>query len=134
VPEEVKDLTTAEANAIKLPYSYLKCDHCYLQDRCPHFKAEQSCVFSLFEDFSKKENMMDMLKNIIAIQYGRVLRGKLVEEADGGVPDKVVSVEIKMLLDLLKSIKELSSEQESISIQAKGGPGIISQLFGGAKK
>ena len=80
--------------------------------------------------------MKTMLQKIINLQYGRVMRGKLIEESDGGVPDKVLSQEINLLMSLVKDIKALTDNRDELVIKAKGAPGtgIFAQIFGDLNK
>jgi len=123
--------TDVEVQPWEKPMSFLSCDECYLGDKCPAFKEGSACTFGLDISLQNPTQVKSVLDNIVSIQYGRILRGKMVEEADGGVPDKILSLEIDLFLRVLTKIKELGDTTEKIEIRASGGKGIISEVFGG---
>jgi len=127
VIEEGKELDFLQKNN-----SFLYCSDCYLNEKCPKYDEGKSCSFNLEKKDMGKDSLIDIVSNILNIQYNRVLKGKLVEEVDGGVPDKVLSNELSLMMGLLRDFKELVSERDEVTIKAKGkeGTGVLAKLFG----
>lgn len=126
VPQK-QTLATQEAGA-----RYLRsCDSCFLSAQCPAFEPQSSCKISTRPRVNSPEDIQDLLNRIIEIQGERVMFAAFAEKAQnmGANPD--VSKEMETLTKLIKDNKEIFSEEASISIKAKGGGGVISQIFGG---
>lgn len=111
------------------PYSFLKCVDCYLQKTCPKYNVEASCHYQVSVDLTKPDSLTALLNQIISLQYGRVMRGKMVEESDGGVPDKILSQEIQLLMKVLSDTKRLTQkQQDEVLLKAKGSGAITKML------
>ena len=126
VPQK-QTLATQEAGA-----RYLRsCDSCFLSAQCPAFEPQSSCKISTRPRVNSPEDIQDLLNRIIEIQGERVMFAAFAEKTQnmGANPD--VSKEMETLTKLIKDNKEIFSEEASISIKAKGGGGVISQIFGG---
>lgn len=111
------------------PFSFLKCVDCYLQKTCPKFNLEESCYYEVSIDLERDDSLKDMLNQVISLQYGRVMRGKMVEESDGGVPDKILSAEIQLLMQVLKDTKHLTEKQQDEVLLKAKGKGAITQML-----
>jgi hypothetical protein len=117
-------------------YTFMRCDTCYIKEGCPIAKDGSQCGFKLPKDIMSTGGISKILETVLQTQFGRVLRGKAIEEHDGGVPDKVLSNEINLLMNVITRIKELSQDDEEVLIKAKGkgGTSILAELFGSLKK
>jgi hypothetical protein len=113
------------------------CDQCYLIDKCPHFEPNTTCYFRTAIQINDQSSLVELMQMMITMQGQRVLFGRLIEQSEGGYIDQNLSKEMKLLMDLMKDMKEiLAPPQETVTIKASGpakpgGGGIISQLFGG---
>ena len=137
-PKKKKNLPAVKADSteealLRVTNVFLTCNTCYLKDACPKFNEGERCSYELPVELNDGKDILEMVKSVVKIQYGRIVRGKLIEESDGGVPDKVLTEEIKTLMSILKDMKELSDSSDSLTIKAKGkaSSGIIQKLFGG---
>ena len=119
--------------------SLMKCNNCYLADRCPKFKLNSNCAydFTLDTDFSDVDTALQMLVNV---QKERVIRASLFERVDGGVPDKNLSNEISLLSTIIQQIDERQQEKGGIHIHGQGKEGVgvvrdlLSNIFSGNDK
>lgn len=116
------------------------CEHCYLQDKCPHFEDDATCYFRTKVTVNSAADMLALVKMLIEMQGERVIFGRFIEQTEGGYVDRNLSEEMRRLMELMEKFKELgSSPQEEITVKVKGteavkqagGAGILSQIFGG---
>ncbi len=115
------------------------CDNCYLQDRCNYYEEDATCKFRTEVSVEKPGDILELLRILIEMQGERVIFGRFIEMTEGGYVDRNLSEEIKRLMELMKNFKEILSDGESINISIKGkhavqSGGILSEIFGGAKK
>jgi hypothetical protein len=119
------------------------CDQCYLVDKCPHFQPKHTCYYQTAIKIQDQGSIVELMKMMIEMQGQRVLFGRLIEQSEGGYIDQNLSKEMKLLMELMKDMKEIMAPpQESVTVIAKGpagggaggGGGILSQLFGGGPK
>ena len=136
LPAKVRTVEDIEEARVITTNAFLECNECYIGEKCPKFLEDERCAYKLGTRFENPDDMKTMLQKIINLQYGRVMRGKLIEESDGGVPDKVLSQEINLLMSLVKDIKALTDNRDELVIKAKGAPGtgIFAQIFGDLNK
>lgn len=116
------------------------CDQCYLIDKCPHYKPNHTCYFQTAIKVNDQSSIAALMKMMIEMQGQRVLFGRLIEQSEGGYIDQNLSKEMKLLMELMKDMKEIMAPpQEKVTITASGpskpeGGGILSQIFGGGDK
>jgi hypothetical protein len=127
-------LQMAEAFAAQL----LKCDDCYLTDRCHAFSVGQTCKFSAPTDIQNAGELASHLQRMMGIQFDRVYKGAMIEKMDGGVMDKTVSDEIMRTFNMAKELRDIfSPPKEEIVIKATGkqsSGGVLQALFGTGDK
>jgi hypothetical protein len=111
-------------------FGYVRCDACYLGDRCPYHKSGQKCMLTIKVSVNDAGELVTMLSQMIEAQAERVMRQMFIEAQDGGVIDPMLSKEIETLFKLSKQFRDLLDNRDEITIKAKG-TGVISQLFGG---
>lgn len=118
------------------------CEYCYLQDKCNYFQEDAECYFRQDVNIESPQDMIELLKKMIEMQGERVLFGRFIEQTEGGYMDKNLSEEMSRLMELMKDLKQLSTEQDEISIKVSGKnavesanqSGVLSQIFGGGGK
>jgi hypothetical protein len=108
------------------------CDTCFVAANCPAFKPQTSCSFNLPLEVKTKEQLRSLLNAIVEMQGQRVAFARFAEELNGGYPDPNTGQEMDRLLKLLKNIKDLddSSAYVKMTVEAKNGGGVLSQIFG----
>lgn len=75
------------------------CDSCHISDKCPKFKPNNTCAFD-FSPLNMRETPMAVMDMLIATQTERVNRAMMIERMEGGMPNKVFAMELKLLSDL----------------------------------
>lgn len=117
------------------------CANCYLQDKCGHFDEEATCRYRTEITIGGAKDILELIKMIIEIQGERIVFGRFIEAMEGGYVDRNLSEEIKRLMEMVKMLKEINQDEESISIHVKGqkaveqsSKGILSEIFGGGNK
>lgn len=115
----------------------IKCDTCYIYDKCPLYRIGYSCAIKWDSDRPKTPS--EFMDFIINTQYERVKRSAVFEKLDGGVPDAGLSGEMDRLTNYLAIKNNMGRDRLSISVEASGdtvstGGGILSKIFGGSKE
>ena len=108
------------------------CNTCFVAASCPAFKASNTCAFSLPVEVKTKEQLSALLNAIIEMQGQRIAFARFAEELNGGYPDPNTSQEVDRLFKLLKTMKDLedNSSYDRMTVEAKNGGGVLSQIFG----
>lgn len=145
--KKVSDMKSSGALALRteaLPMAeafvgqLLKCEDCYLTDRCHAFSAGQTCKFSVPSSVQNAGDLAGHLQRMMAIQFDRVYKGAMIEKMDGGVMDKTVSDEIMRTFNMAKELRDIfSPPKEEIVIKATGkqsSGGVLQALFGAGDK
>lgn len=112
--------------------SLRQCNTCVLSANCPAFKPDADCAFSLPVEVRTKEQLRALLNATIEIQGQRVAFAKFAEDLNGGYPDPNLSQEIDRLFKLVKTLKELESNNEFVrmTVERQTSGGLMSALFG----
>ena len=121
-----------ETTIAKAIEQLVKCDDCYLGERCRAFSAGRECAYSVPISLNQASDIMEHVQKITGIQFERVYKGALIEKLDGGVLDKTVSEEIMRAMSLVKQLKDLAAPPETtVKIEARGeaGAGALAKLF-----
>lgn len=118
----------------------MKCDFCFISDKCPSFKEKSDCTI----DFSESSTSVESISmKLIEKQNFRVNRGVLMESFNGGILDPALSAEITRAQNLLLNHKKLTASPESsLKIIATGKAseevtkkgGLLSGLFQSMKE
>jgi hypothetical protein len=108
------------------------CDTCFVASNCPAFKPANTCAFNLPVEVKTKEQLVALLNAIIEMQAQRVAFARFSEELNGGYPDPNTGQEMDRLLKLVKNAKDLQDTSSFIkmTVEAKNGGGVLSQIFG----
>ena len=113
----------------------LKCDNCYIRDRCPYNETGAQCYFKPAEKANNSRDALGTaLDELIYIQRMRVAQTRFQEQMDGGIIDKNLSGEMDRLVSMINarfSLMQRANTTEEITIQAKGGPGVIEKMLAG---
>jgi hypothetical protein len=112
--------------------SLLQCNSCFLSDKCPAFKQNNSCAYSIPVQVKSKEQLKGLVNAIIEMQGQRVAFARFAEQMNGGYPDQNVSAEIDRLFRLIKTTKELTDEKAYLrmTVERSGSAGVMSAIFG----
>ena len=108
---------------------FTKCDPCFFAKNCNLFRAGADCSYDLSKQVQKPQDALDIMKKLLTVQGDRMMRGFLVEKLEGGVIDRDVSEEMAMYFDMVKTLKDIMDDNESLTLKVKG-KGIVSKLFG----
>lgn len=124
----IKDVPLMRSNATSLRM----CDTCFVASNCPAFKPSNTCAFNLPVEVKTKEQLIALLNAIIEMQAQRVAFARFSEELNGGYPDPNTGQEMDRLLKLVKNAKDLQDTSSFIkmTVEAKNGGGVLSQIFG----
>lgn len=108
------------------------CNTCFVASNCPAFKKDNTCAFDLPMEVKNKEQLRSLLNAIVEMQGQRVAFARFSEELNGGYPDPNTSQEMDRLLKMVKTIKDLEDTSSFVrmTVEAKGGGGVLSQIFG----
>jgi hypothetical protein len=108
------------------------CNTCFVASNCPAFKKDNTCAFDLPMEVKNKEQLRSLLNAIVEMQGQRVAFARFSEELNGGYPDPNTSQEMDRLLKMVKTIKDLEDTSAFVrmTVEAKGGGGVLSQIFG----
>jgi hypothetical protein len=108
------------------------CNTCFVAANCPAFTPDTNCAFSLPVEVKTKEQLSALLNAIIEMQGQRIAFARFAEEMNGGYPDPNTSQEVDRLFKLLKTMKDLedNSSYVRMTVEAKNGGGVLSQIFG----
>ena len=124
----IKDVPLMRSNATSLRM----CDTCFVASNCPAFKPANTCAFNLPVEVKTKEQLVSLLNAIIEMQAQRVAFSRFAGELNGGYPDPNTGQEMDRLLKLVKNAKDLQDTSSFIkmTVEAKNGGGVLSQIFG----
>jgi len=140
---KTEEIQSAEAQEMevwlpgaKKPISFLRCSSCFLKAQCPLADdSTEVCSLEALDEIetSSGEGLVKIIQEILAIQARRVLRLAKWEEIEGGLPEPTVTKEMKNMIDLIEQFKRIVSDENSLTIRAKGSSanGVIQKLFGG---
>lgn len=109
-----------------------QCNNCYLSSRCPSFKENSECAFSLPIEIRTKDQLNAAMRALIEMQVGRVMFARFAEELEGQGLDPALSSEMDRLFNLVDKFKNISDNREMVrfEVEAKGSSGVLSRLFG----
>jgi hypothetical protein len=109
-----------------------QCNNCYLSSRCPSFKENAECAFSLPIEIRTKDQLNAAMRALIEMQMGRVMFARFAEEMEGQGIDPALSSEMDRLFNLVDKMKNISDNREMVSlkVEASGSSGVLSRLFG----
>lgn len=109
-----------------------QCNSCYLSSRCPSFKENTECAFSLPIEIKTKDQLNAAMRALIEMQMGRVMFARFAEEMEGQGIDSALSAEMDRMFNLVEKMKNISDNREMVSlkVEASGSSGVLSRLFG----
>lgn len=103
--------------------SLMKCDHCFIADRCEYKQEGADCHFKLENKFEDQTDFEQALGQLTRIQYSRTMMGAMVEKMDGGILNPALSHEIDRTKELFATLAEMKNgraTEDSLKIEAKG--------------
>lgn len=108
-----------------------RCDTCVIATKCPEFKPNTTCAYSIPVEVKTKEQRAALLTGMIELQAQRVQFATLVEQVNGGYPDPNLSQEYDRLLKAMTTQADLEDGRDflKISVEARGKTGVLSRLF-----
>lgn len=109
-----------------------QCNNCYLSSRCPSFKENSECAFSLPIEIKTKDQLQAALRALVEMQVGRVMFARFAEELEGQGLDPALSSEMDRVFALVEKLRAISDNREMVSlrVEASGSSGVLSRLFG----
>lgn len=124
----IKDVPLVRSSSTSLRM----CNTCFVAANCPAFKPDNTCAFNLPVEVKTKEQVRALLNALIEMQGQRIAFARFSEEVNGGYPDPNTSQEMDRLFKMIKIVKDLddSSSFVRMTVEAKGGGGVLSQIFG----
>lgn len=110
------------------------CNTCVLKSVCPGFKEDNNCLYAIPVYVSTPAQMKALEDGVITMQSQRVMFMQMAEQLNGGYVDSNLSGEIDRLQRLIKTKRDGEKEYVKMTrgdqVEASGGPGMISRLFG----
>ena len=124
----LREVPVMESQSVSLR----QCDTCFVASNCPAFKPASACAFNLPVEVKTKDQLRALLNAIIEMQGQRVAFARFSEELNGGYPDPNTGQEIDRLFKLVKTLKELESNNEFVrmTVERQTAGGVLSALFG----
>jgi hypothetical protein len=124
----LKDVPIIKSSSVSLRM----CDTCFVAANCPAFKPQNTCAFNLPVEVKTKDQLRGLLNSLVEMQGQRIAFASFSEELNGGYPDPNTGTEIDRLMKMVKSIKDLEDTSSFVrmTVEAKGGGGVLSQIFG----
>ena len=109
-----------------------RCDSCVIKSKCPEFKPNTTCAYSIPMQIRTKQQRAAFLTGMIDLQAQRVAFGAMVEQVNGGYPDPNLSQEYDRMLKAIQVQADLEDGRDflKISVEARGKTGALSRLFG----
>lgn len=108
------------------------CNDCFVRDRCPGFKPDNTCAYDIPVEARTPEQRKALASGLLQMQTQRVAFMRFVEELNGGYADPSLSQEIDRLLKTFTTVADLEDNRDifRMHIEARGKTGAISRLFG----
>ena len=124
----LREVPVVESQAASLR----QCNTCFVAANCPAFKPDNMCAFNLPVEVKTKDQLRSLINAIIEMQGQRVAFARFSEELNGGYPDPNTGLEIDRLFKLVKTLKELESNNEFVrmTVERQTAGGVLSALFG----
>jgi hypothetical protein len=110
-------------------YHFKSCNSCIFDKTCTLYTPGAECKFALGTEIKHPKDAVEMMKRLLTIQQDRLMRGLLIEKTSGNGIDTDVSNEILNYFEMASQLKQVMESSASVTITAKGGPGILSQIF-----
>lgn len=109
-----------------------QCDSCHVAATCPAFNPGHECAYELPLEIRTKDQLSAALAALLGKQMDRVAFMMMAEELNGGYADPNTSAEVKLFMDMVKAVKEIEDNRATfrMQVEAKGGAGVLSRLFG----
>lgn len=129
---EGNEVAISEEKNLALPeQGSINCDICYINDRCPAFKKGSKCTLNFKSQIESPGEFKEAVMSVLQRQMERLNRALFFEKMDGGVANPATSEEMRLTMELIEKFKNIATDQDEISIKAKGrGAGVLSKLFG----
>ncbi len=105
------------------------CNTCFLSAQCPVYEVDSSCRVNTRPVLKTSDDFKDLLHKVIEIQGERVIFSAFAEKTANMGINQEVSNEIEKLTRIMKDAKEIMSQNDEVTIKARGA-GVISKIFG----
>lgn len=138
ITEKRKNDKTGEYEDVEVPTVRIRsesmriCDTCFLAEKCPMYEPQTTCAYDIPIQIRTKEQVTALMDSMVEMQAQRVLFMKMVEDAEGGMADPVLSSEIDRLGKLMKTKHDMEQEGFSLTVTAKqqGQISMVDRIFG----
>ncbi len=108
---------------------FVKCGACLFDKTCSLYNEGSDCAFKLKNDLKSSSDIIEIMVQLLRIEGDRIQRSLLIEKKDSGIINRNVSAEIMQYFEMVKTLKEVMQEVESVTVKVTG-KGAISKLFG----
>ena len=112
--------------------SLLRCDTCFMKDKCPASTPGADCVYEIPVQIRTPAQREALADSLIEMQAQRVLRMTMIEQTEGGYADPNLTIETTRLWKMLQD-RAASKETFKLTVEAGGtqaSAGMISRIFG----
>lgn len=126
--------TTREEPRISVPReTLLRCDTCFMKDKCPAMKPGSDCAYDIPVQIRTPAQIVALQDALLEMQTQRVLLMRMIEQTEGGYADPNLSTEIGRLQKMIKEKMDGGKDRLKLTLEASSGggqPGMISRIFG----
>lgn len=131
--DELGEVVGSELLVRNAQRSLRVCNTCRVAQSCPAFTPDSECAFGFPVEVRSREQLLSTMQALVEMQMARIGFGRFTEEMEGGTADPAVSEEIDRFFKMVKVMRELSENRESLRVQIDGRSpevGLLSRLFG----
>jgi len=107
----------------------ISCNTCYLDENCPRYKEGSLCGYDFTFKIEGSSDLLNLVKTVIEIEAQRTFHAVHIEKSDGGVLDPNVTDQLRTLMDMAQTLKNMGDNRDEVFIRAKG-KGILREIFG----
>jgi hypothetical protein len=121
-----------EARMTTPSVSLLRCDTCFMKDKCPASTPGADCAYEIPVQIRTPAQRQALADSLIEMQAHRVLRMQMVEQVEGGYADPNLTIEMSRLWKMLEDARA-NKDTFKVTVEASatpGGAGMISRIFG----
>ena len=102
--------------------SLLRCDTCFMKDKCPASTPGADCVYEIPVQIRTPAQREALADSLIEMQAQRVLRMTMIEQTEGGYADPNLTIETTRLWKMLQD-RAASKETFKLTVEAGRHPG-----------
>ena len=107
---------------------FKQCNSCIFDKSCHLYEPNSDCKFDIGAPIENPTDTIGVMKKLMQIQADRLMRGFLVEKAEGNSIDAAVSSEMSLYFEMAEKLKSILEVEAKLTITAKG-PSVLQEMF-----